>query len=217
MAVIKKFFFWNTRTGSMMVAFYSLCVAVICISLFLVRYVGNNKIQEYTAYCVVSYMSFVFYTAYIVVSLTLVAGVYVDKRDLLFPWLLGVSLLVIYELATVMFLSVHHSHQEETAFSDWTIVFMTFFIVRTIGNVYSFMCVYTQYTELGAGRGTYEFFNKPERRSVVCHLPVITTQHQIPLPPYIEDPPPYATLNPLPAVVVSEIPTDPAPLYEEIS
>lgn len=192
----------------MFVGFYSLTVSVLCISLFLIRYIGPNIVKEAHEFAIITYLSFGLYTLYILVTLLLIAGIHVDRRYLVLPWLYGIVVMMLYEFFYIVFLSAIHSHKEGVPFSSWNIAFVLLYAVRSVLNVYCFLCVISQYQELTAGRGTYEYLYKQRRqrlpRSSVFQ---ITNDAQLQM-----HPPPYSSL-PRGVSLSRDLPPDLPPPY----
>ncbi|XP_025087389.1 uncharacterized protein LOC112560041 [Pomacea canaliculata] len=192
MAILSSFLCWsNTRTGSAICAYYSLVVSVVCMSLYVFRYLAQGKIDAVPEYKGIVYPGFVLYTVMIGVSLVMLPGVYMDKRFLLLPWVYTLVVIVLYETGAIALLTTVHLSQDKVL-RAWEIGSLCFYCFRLIANCYCFACVVSQYQELSEGRGTYEFLYKPRRRQ---HLSQPLADGDLYSPPYWAQLPPYSKVD----------------------
>ncbi|XP_021917484.1 uncharacterized protein LOC110828780 [Zootermopsis nevadensis] len=83
-------------------------------------------------------------------SLLLIYGIYRDQRVFLVPWILTVLLTLCLDLTHSVYIFVLHS----TKFNPLTAIVFTLDFFLLCLNVYSLLCVISQYQEYKAGRGT---------------------------------------------------------------
>ncbi|XP_044733161.1 uncharacterized protein LOC123295778 isoform X2 [Chrysoperla carnea] len=86
-------------------------------------------------------------------SLLLLYGVYTDRKFLLVPWIFTIIIATIIELVHCVYIFIN----ETLRFNPSTAILFTidFFLLSL--NVYSFLCVVSQYQEYQAGRGTAQY------------------------------------------------------------
>ncbi|XP_069686304.1 uncharacterized protein [Periplaneta americana] len=88
----------------------------------------------------------------VLTSLLLIYGIYRDQRALLVPWILTVLLTLFVDLTHSVYLFV----LQTTKFNPLTAILFTLDFFLLCLNVYSLLCVISQYQEYKAGRGTAE-------------------------------------------------------------
>ncbi|XP_077984165.1 uncharacterized protein LOC144438850 [Glandiceps talaboti] len=171
MAILHQCCCWhNVRTGSLASAIYTLIFCVICIAIDIYNavYYGQRSTPAYHErdIAVLFYIMLFMYFLLGILSAILIVGIHKNNASMLLPWIHGMVLFMLVELACTIYICIEAGISKIYWFSLFELVF---YIGRTLLNIYCVLCVISQYQELKAGRGRLEHIAGPVQHVVVYH------------------------------------------------
>ncbi|XP_070537170.1 lysosomal-associated transmembrane protein 5-like [Ptychodera flava] len=141
----------NVRTGSLVIAVYTLILSCLEVTL-------NLLLVVFGFYTPVGFICLVtcvvIFGILVITSVLLLIGIVKDIVVLLLPWMFCIVLTVVSILVVVIALLA------SMGFSIFTLVYLGVWIVTGCFNIYGLLIVISQYQELKAGRGTALYYKR---------------------------------------------------------
>jgi len=105
----------------------------------------------------------------LITSIILIIAVHKDSRFFMLPWVVITILMVVMDTAALIFDCVIFG------MLTLNIIQMVIWLALTLLNIYSVLCVLSQYQELKAGRGTIDYLRS--QRATIIYRPAIQEVH----------------------------------------